>query len=79
MADTIIDNASVHEIAAWRRAGEGVWFFLFVVEGYDENFVMREPGRLSEGFGQKLAAKKWAKALGVRRKYVIHKQTVKEP
>ena len=46
----VIDNNSVHEIASWRREGHGIWYFVFVVGGYDEDFVMREPGKLSEKF-----------------------------
>jgi hypothetical protein len=36
----VIDDVSVHKIVAWRREGQGVWRFLFVAEGYDEQFVM---------------------------------------
>ena len=75
----VIDNTSVHEIAAWRREGRGVWYFHFVVEGYHEDFVMREPGRLTDDFALKLAQFKLAKALKVSPKHVLLKQTVKEP
>jgi hypothetical protein len=75
----VIDDVSVHQIAAWRREGQGVWHFLFVAEGYDEQFVMREPGKLSEGFALELARLKLAKALQVRTKHVIHSKTAKEP
>ena len=76
---TVIDNASVHKIAAWRREGHGIWHVLFMVEGYDDDFVMREPGKLSEQFVVKLAQKKLAKALGLSSRHVVHKETVKEP
>ena len=76
---TVIDNTSVHEIAKWRRKGHGIWCFLFKVDGYDEDFVMREPGRLTEDFALKLAKGKLAKALKVNRRHVVHTQTVKEP
>lgn len=75
----VIDDTSVHEIAAWRREGYRVWHFLFVVEGYDEQFVMCERGKLSEEFALEIARQKLAKALKVRRKYVVHKKATKEP
>ena len=74
----VVDNTSVHDIARWRRSGHGVWYFAFVVEGYDEDFVMREPGHLSEEFGRKLAALKLAKALKVAPRHVIHRKSAKE-
>jgi hypothetical protein len=78
MMGVVIDDTSVHEIAKWRREGHGVWHFVFVVEGYDEQFVMRAPGKLSEGFAQELTRQKLTKALKVKRKHVIHQQTAKE-
>lgn len=50
-------------LAKWRREG-GVWHITFVVEGYDETFVMRAPGKLSQKFATGLTRYKLAHELG---------------
>lgn len=37
-------------LAEWRREGAGVWRATYVVEGYDEEFVIQMPGKLSRKF-----------------------------
>ena len=75
---TVIDNATAHEIAAWRREGNGIWYVQFMVEGYDDDFVMREPGKLSEQFAVQLARMNISKALGLSSRHVIHRQIEKK-
>jgi len=61
-----------------RTRSPSMWYLVFVVEGHDEDFVMRGPGRLSEAFARRWAQQKLASALKVGARQVIHKDTVKE-
>ena len=65
------------ELAKWRRKW-GVWYVTFIVEGFDEEFTLPEPGKLSEKFAVGLASVQLAKELGVSRKIIHHKSTRRE-
>jgi len=66
------------ELARIRQEGAGVWHVHFVVLGYDEEFIMRAPGKLSEPFVVELTRQGLAKALRVKRKDVVFKEARKD-
>lgn len=66
-------------LAAWRRTGRGVWYLIYVVEGYDDYAEVRLPGRYSERKAIRVGRRRVAKELRVRKKYVILQSTYKEP
>lgn len=67
------------QVAKWRRKGHGIWHIIFVVLGFDEEFLMRAPGRLSETFAVAVTRRFLSKFLKVRRSHIIHKESKKEP
>lgn len=52
---------SEQTLAAWRRAGKGIWHVTVIIDGFDEVFDLRYPGGLSEKQVRKLARKEVAK------------------
>ncbi len=66
------------ELGKWRRSKHGVWKIIFIVEGYDEEFVHYFPGRLSQRFACKLAAHNLTFELKVRRCHIILKSIRKD-
>lgn len=52
------------ELAAWRREGHGVWRATYVVVGFDRDFVVFMPGRLTEAFAVAAGRIQVAKATG---------------
>ena len=62
-------------LARIRQEGKGVWHIMFIVIGYDDEFEMHAPGRLSQDFAEKLTRATLAKALRMKIQHVIHKLT----
>lgn len=72
------DPAAVHMLARWRRAGHGIWKLTFIVEGYDEEFIQLQPGRMSQRAASKLSCQNLAFQIGVKKCFIILKTIVKE-
>ena len=60
---------AARELAKWRREGP-VWYITFVVEGYEETFVMRAPGRMRKKAAVGFTKHVLAHRLKERRKYI---------
>lgn len=64
-------------LAEWRRAGYGVWKLIFIVEGFDDEWIHLMPGRLSERRAKKFATKECAQEHDVKPRHV-HLQSMEK-
>lgn len=71
-------DEALKRLARWRRQGRGIWRISYIVEGFDDEFVLVYPGKYSRRAAVYMGKVELARSLDCKRKHVHLKTANRE-